>query len=142
MPEPFTIKDYFAGKTDQKRLACPHCKVNNMRAHFMKRLNQARQFSGIAYVINSGYRCLVYNKSLHSKKTSSHVRGLGVDIKATNWWKVFMIIKGLYKAGFRRIRLYIVLNKRGVPKPRHIHVDYDLMKPQDTFSIATYKKVA
>jgi len=113
-----------------------------MRGYFMKKVNLARYYAGIAMVVNSGYRCPEYNKSLGSKKNSSHPKGLGLDVKADNWWKVFMICKGLYKAGFRRIRLYIIMNKRGIPKPRHIHFDLDMTKPQDTFSIATYKKAA
>ena len=140
--EPSDIKDYFAGKVDLKRLACPHCNANKMRRHFMDRVNLARHYAKVAFVVNSGYRCLIYNKSLKSKKTSSHIKGLGMDVKCTDWWKTFMIIKGLYKAGIRRIRLYIVITKLGKIKPRHIHFDYDLTKPQDTFSVATYKKVA
>lgn len=83
---------------------------------FMQRLDLARSFSGIPYEITSGFR-----EDLHSP----HSTGKAVDIRAHHSWVKFKIVRGLLKAGFRRIGVY----------DKHVHVDSDPQAPVDVLWI-------
>lgn len=84
-------------------------------------LDIARDFADIPFVINSGYRCEAHNKAVGGKPTSSHTKGLAVDIKATTSTQRAKILHGLVLAGFTRI---------GIAKS-FIHADLDTDKSQD-----------
>lgn len=86
-------------------------------------IDDAREVAGIPFVITSGARCLNYNRTIGSKDTSSHVRGLAVDIQAKTSRDRFTIINSLMVAGITRIG--INFNKG------FIHADMDYDKPQD-----------
>lgn len=81
-------------------------------------LDKAREIAGIPFIINSGYRSKSHNKSVGGKKDSSHLKGLAVDISATNSRDRYLIIKSLFQVGFIRI---------GIRKD-FIHCDIDYNK--------------
>ena len=56
----------------------------NMDVDFLAKLDEAREYAGIPFVINSAYRSPEHNARIGGKPNSSHLRGLAVDIKATN----------------------------------------------------------
>ena len=75
-----------------------------MDGAFISKLDLARSLSDVPFIINSGYRCLAYNRTLPgSKDTSSHTTGLAADIKATGSRQRFTIVSALLDAGFTRI---------------------------------------
>ena len=84
-------------------------------------LDIAREFADVPFVINSGYRCEKHNKAVGGKETSSHLKGLAVDIKATTSRDRAKIIHGLVLAGFTRI---------GIGR-EFVHADMDMDKSQD-----------
>ena len=63
----------------------------------------ARSIAGIPFIINSGARCDSHNKAIGASKTSSHTKGLAVDIKASSSHTMYLILESLYKAGIDRI---------------------------------------
>ncbi len=71
------------------------------------------------FIINSGCRCEKYNRRVGGTPKSSHLRGMGADIKATSSKKRFAILQALFTVGFSRI---------GIHK-KFIHVDVDPHKP-------------
>jgi len=90
-----------------------------MNKGFLMKLNHARSIAGIPFVVNSGYRCLIYNKTIGSRRTSSHCKGCAVDIATPNSETAYWVMRGLIEAGFTRL---------GVG-PGFIHVDDDALKP-------------
>lgn len=97
------------------------CGLNNMHPNTLFMLEQARDETGVPIVINSGCRCLTYNRKIGSKDTSSHLKGLAIDIKCMTSRIRSKIISALIKAGFNRI---------GIGKT-FVHADSDELKDQN-----------
>ena len=93
----------------------------NMNEEFLQRLDEAREYAGIPFIINSAWRSEEDNKRVGGKPTSSHLKGLAVDIKATSSRQRGLILDALRSVGFSRI---------GIAKT-FIHVDMDFDKDQD-----------
>ncbi len=87
-----------------------------MSRKLLSMLDNAREHSGTPFIITSGYRTKKHNDSLEkSSKNSSHLKGLAIDIACDSSVERLKIVKGLIKAGFRRI---------GIAKT-FIHADID-----------------
>ena len=85
---------------------------------FLDKLDQARAKAGIPFIINSAFRTEERNKLIGGSANSSHLKGLAVDIKATNSRTRFIILEALISVGFNRIGI----------ADTFIHVDLDLEK--------------
>ena len=87
-------------------------------------VDTARSYAGVPFNISSGARCMEYNCSdaVKSKPTSSHPKGMAVDIIYTNSYETYRIMEGLRHAGFERIGWN--------QEKKFIHADIDLDKPQ------------
>ena len=103
------------------RNANPSCSINDMDKTFLHRLDVARFHSGVPYIVNSAFRTVEHEKSKGRDGTSSHTKGMAVDLRCTNSRVRFKIIKGLIMAGFTRIGC----------GSNFIHVDSDPDKDQD-----------
>ena len=93
---------------------------NNMDVNFLAKLDEAREFAGIPFVINSAYRSPTHPESIKNP-TSSHIKGLAVDIKSNDSITRFKMLNALIAVGFNRI---------GIAKT-FIHVDLDYDKSQN-----------
>ena len=93
---------------------------DNMDEEFLQRLDQARAFADIPFIINSAYRSPNHPLSIKNP-SSSHIKGLAVDIKATDNATRFKIIDALLFVGFKRIGI----------ADTFIHVDMDYGKRQE-----------
>jgi len=96
----------------------------NMDASFLQLLDQCRETAGTPFKITSGYRTKEYNQSLKDRgykasKNSAHLKGLAVDIAATDSVTRFKIISAALAVGINRI---------GVANS-FIHLDKDPDKP-------------
>ena len=90
-------------------------------------MDEARDLAGVPFVISSGARCLKHNRSkeIDSKDTSSHVKGLAVDIKYADELYLTRMVHALSRVGIKRF---------GVNKvKKFIHVDIDNSKPDSVF---------
>jgi len=116
-------KNYFT----HAELSCSHCKESNFDMDFHRLCNWARHIAAVPFTVTSGYRCEEFNKSIKSKRTSSHVKGLGMDIMPKDNHHRFRIISALLTVGIKRIRIY--------PKKGHIHFDVDTDKGQEIFMV-------
>ena len=92
----------------------------NMDKKFLFVLDEAREFAGIPFIINSAYRSPEHPLSIKNP-SSSHIKGLAVDIKATDSATRFKIVEALVSVGFTRIGI----------ADTFIHVDLDLDKTQN-----------
>ena len=110
-------KDYFP----EKPWACKcGCGYDNIDSLLVNMLNMARYYANTAFVITSACRCTAHNFDEGGKDNSSHLTGLAADIRCLHSHKRYKIMRGLDKAGFKRI---------GMAKT-FIHVDVDDTKPQ------------
>lgn len=80
----------------------------NMDPDFLKDLQRARTYSGVAYVITSGFRTASYHRRLGAQgypttRNSAHLLGLAADIAASDSTTRAYILAGLIEAGFERI---------------------------------------
>jgi len=91
-----------------------------MDVDFLAKLDEAREYAEIPFIINSAYRSPEHKESIKNP-TSSHIKGLAVDIKAKDSRTRGIILEALRSVGFTRI---------GISKT-FIHVDLDYSKSQN-----------
>ena len=85
--------------------------------------DKARDLAQIPFIVNSGARCLSHNRNEGSRDTSSHVKGIAVDIATSSSSARFKVIQAFMKLGVSRFG--INFNKN------FIHIDIDTSKPQE-----------
>ncbi len=81
---------------------CHCCGKSNMDAIFLAQIDNARDYAGVPFHINSGYRCEKHNKEVGST-SKNHTSGKAADISCTTGPHRLKIVMGLIRAGFRRI---------------------------------------
>ena len=92
----------------------------NMDVNFLAKLDEAREFAGIPFIINSAYRSPTHPLSI-SNPTSSHIKGLAVDISVKDSITRDLTLRALIAVGFTRIGIASTF----------IHVDLDFDKSQN-----------
>lgn len=95
------------------------CGFDQVQTELVLRLERVRENYG-PLTINSGCRCGAHNRHVGGSPTSSHVRGLAVDLGCSNSLSRFNLLRCLLAEGFQRIGI----------GPNFIHVDVDLSKPK------------
>lgn len=88
---------------------------------FLEMIDNARHFSGVPFIITSGYRTKEHNRKVGGKANSAHLDGFAADIACRSSRERAYIIGGLLEAGFNRI---------GIGQ-NFIHADNDPTKPED-----------
>ncbi len=89
--------------------------IVGLNAGLVKMLDQAREISGIPYIITSGFRTQNTENGITLPDTGVHSKGLAVDLRCRDSRSRFLILKGLFAVGFTRIGDEI----------DHIHADID-----------------
>ena len=90
-----------------------------MDTDFLAKLDKAREFAKVPFVINSAYRSPEHPESIKNP-TSSHIKGLAVDIRTTDSRTRYKVLNALIHVGFNRIGI----------ADTFIHVDDDKDKSQ------------
>lgn len=98
--------------------AVPKCELSDLNPRFVETLILAQRMCGIPFTITSAYRSQAYERSKGRKGTSSHCRGLAVDVSAIDSHTRYKVLLGAALAGVPRI---------GVGK-RFLHLDIDESK--------------
>ena len=106
---------------DDSELACPCCGKLHIEKDFAYKLDMARQFAGVPFHVNSGFRCPVHNLKVGGSPTSSHLKGWAADIQAKTDFYRYRIIHGAVLAGITRIGIY----------KNFLHLDFDPDKSQE-----------
>ena len=73
-----------------------------MDVEFLEKLDEAREFAGFPFFINSAYRSEDHPLSINNP-SSSHIKGLAVDIAVNDSSTRYLIIDALIHVGFNRI---------------------------------------
>lgn len=102
--------------------------AEGLNEDLISKLDQARDYAGIPFIITSGLRTPETNKSLTGAvEDSAHLSGMAVDLRIYTTVARFKIVKALLDVGFNRIGIY----------DKHIHCDIDKEKPQNVIWIGT-----
>lgn len=75
-----TLYPNFSPEEFECRCAGAECIKFGIQEQFVSTIQRLRDDVNFPLVLNSAYRCKLYNASLGSKDTSQHVKGLAVDI--------------------------------------------------------------
>jgi len=113
-----TVLRYFTQSDFDK--CTPTCMLEDMSPTFMEMLDSARHICNIPFVPTSAFRSEIYEREQGRDGTSSHTKGLAIDLKATTSTERFKIINALISIGLTRI---------GIGE-NFIHVDMDKSKAQ------------
>jgi len=81
---------------------CKCCGIQHMDTLFLAQIDNAREFAGAPFIINSGYRCEKHNQEIGST-SNNHTSGKAADISCRYGPERLAMIAGLIRAGFRRI---------------------------------------
>lgn len=101
--------------------ANPPCSIDDMCPYFMARLDYAREIAGTPFVVNSAYRTTEHEHARGRDGSSSHTKGIAIDIRARTSRERYKVLKGLMKAEFSRI---------GIAET-FVHVDADKEKASE-----------
>ena len=110
---------YFKESEFQK--CVPACSLQDMKQGTMDKLDAARESAGIPFVLNSAYRSVEHERKQGRDGTSSHTKGMAVDIRCNSNANRMKIVRALIEAGFVRI---------GIGKT-FVHADDDASKSQN-----------
>ena len=93
------------------------CGDNKIDPTLIEMLDEARAIADdIPFVLSSGYRCPNHPESIKNP-SSSHIKGLAVDIKCSESKPRAIILDALAQVGFRRFGLHKAF----------IHTDIDVL---------------
>ena len=88
-----------------------------MDKHFLAKLDKSREYAKMPFVINSAYRSPDHPESIKNP-SSSHIKGLAVDIRTSDSRARYKVLNALMHVGFNRIGI----------ADTFIHVDDDYEK--------------
>ena len=104
--------------------------LKGLQGNLPAMLDVARGIAGTPFVISSGYRTPEQEAALKGGvRNSTHSLGLAVDLVCSDDNQLFLMMKGLFAAGFRRMGVY----HDDKMQVHHIHADIGQMPdfPQD-----------
>lgn len=111
-----TLNNYFTLKEIECKCGCGSTSIS---PYFLNRVNDVREIVGHPLRVNSWVRCPSHNLSVGGKPTSSHLKGLAVDLATPNEYIKYSVLLAAGSVGFRGV---------GVGK-NFIHLDNDPDKP-------------
>jgi len=92
-----------------------------MNSELLEMIDKAREIYGKPIRVNSGYRTKAHNSKVGGVSSSSHLKGLAIDVACVKSDDRFEMLTALLEVGFNRI---------GVAST-FIHVDIDKDKSQN-----------
>ena len=92
-----------------------------MDPKLLEMIDEVREIYGKPIRINSGYRTEAHNRKVGGVDSSSHIKGLAIDVSCTKSDDRFKMLTALIEVGFNRIGI----------AGSFIHVDIDKDKSQN-----------
>ena len=101
-----------------KRFKCPCCERNWIDIRFERLVRHIEERAGEKLIIASGYRCEKHNREIGGSPTSSHLKGLAVDIYIDRSRLRYRVIGAAIRLGIHRIGI----------GSNFVHLDIDRQK--------------
>lgn len=98
--------------------AIPSCSLLQMDSTFMKHIEEARERSGVPFIVNSAYRTVDWEHDHGRSGNSFHCVGQALDIRCTDSIDRYKIIEAIMFYGNLSVMVY----------PTFLHVDNRLPK--------------
>lgn len=117
---------YFVEKEFQR--CTPACHLSDMDPAFLDTLDRVRELAGIPLVLNSAFRTKAWELQHGRTGTSSHCKGLAVDIRCGSDASRYRILSAALRLGVCRIgvgRTYIHLDTDGTKSQNVVWHYYD-----------------
>ena len=92
-------------KPNEPKMACPCCGEYYHDPEILDMLQKARTVAGVPFAINSGTRCLEYNKCVGGVLKSEHLIHIAFDISVRNVDRK-VVYEALKEAGFTTFGFY------------------------------------
>ena len=102
----------------RERFACPCCGENEIDPRVAQMVSDIEEDVGERLKVSSGYRCEKHNRDVGGSDTSSHLKGLAVDLEIGRSRLRYRVIGAALKRGIHRI---------GIGK-NLLHLDIDRQK--------------
>lgn len=96
----------------------PSCSISDLNPKLVDTLRLAQGMCGFQFTITSAFRSQVWERNHGRKGSSSHCKGLAVDVSTIDSHTRFKVVAAAIYAGFPRI---------GIGK-RFVHLDIDETK--------------
>ena len=96
----------------------PSCKVSDLHPALVDAVTLAQKMAGFQFTITSAFRSQDWERNHGRKGSSSHCKGLAVDVSTIDSHTRFKVVAAAIYAGFPRI---------GIGK-RFVHLDIDETK--------------
>ena len=114
------MSEYKYFKDAEFRKCSPSCSIDDMDEGFIRLLDGIRGVAGIPLVLNSAYRSPEHEKKMGRSGTSSHCKGIAVDIRCNTLANRDRIVRAAMACGITRFGI----------APTYIHIDADKDKTQ------------
>lgn len=102
----------------------PSCSIDDMDKRLLIVLDDLRTYCGFPIILNSAYRSVDWEKAHGRSGTSSHTKGLAVDIRCTDDFERGTILSYVYSDAYNTHPAFRV----GIGKT-YLHLDIDFDKP-------------
>lgn len=96
----------------------PACGLSALNPALIDAITMAQKMAGFQFTITSAFRSQEWERNKGRKGTSSHCRGLAVDVSTVDSFTRFKVVAAAFYAGIPRI---------GIGK-RFVHLDIDETK--------------
>lgn len=93
-------------KPEEFTRCVPSCKLTDMDERLLRALDEARERAKMPFVLTSAYRSVEHEIVRGRSGSSSHTKGLAVDIQCGSSYVRYRIVDALLSVGFKRIGLY------------------------------------
>lgn len=106
--------------------------VKGLDTELVAGADKARHNSGIPWTLTDTVRTPDM-KDENAVKNSAHLTGHAFDVRCQSNNALYLMLRGLYSAEFKRFGIYFTPDPRGkgLLLPTHIHADNDTTKPQE-----------
>lgn len=110
----------------------PACSVEDLNSKLVANLILAQKMCGEQFVITSGLRTQAYERSKGRKGTSSHCKGLAVDISTINSHLRFKVVGSLILSGFPRLGIGKTFVHADIDETKAHPIVFHYYDPQET----------
>lgn len=118
------------------RLDFTHCnpssKSGELHEVLVERLIMAQRYAGFQFTITSAYRSQAYERSKGRKGTSSHCRGLAVDVSARDSHTRYKIVLAAAFANIPRIGIGETFIHLDIDETKAHPIIFHYYQPQET----------
>lgn len=97
------------------------CSLSDMNEDFMILIEKIRKICDFSFIITSAYRTKEYELKKGRNGTSSHCKGIAIDIKANKDSEKYLIVQTALSCGINRIGI----------GSNFVHLDVDKDKTQN-----------